>query len=49
MQPRNSHRLPPESHIYRVVGKDSFLVIVTLVKADAFAISNVYGGYYFDF
>jgi len=47
MQPERSQRLPPESYIQGAVRKYRFAVIITLIKANTFTVSKVYGRNYF--
>ena len=47
MQPWCPQRLPFQSYLYRVIREYRLLVIITLVKANALTMSNVYGGDYF--
>ena len=42
MQPGGSQRLPLKSYLYRVIGEYRFLLIVTLIQANAFTLSKVY-------
>jgi hypothetical protein len=44
----SAHRLPFQRHIQRIIGELCHLIIIALVKADAFAAFNVNGRYYFD-
>jgi len=47
MQPRCTQRLPPQGSLYRVIRKYRFLVIVTLIQANALTLPQVYGWDYF--
>jgi hypothetical protein len=48
MEPGSAHRLPFQRHVQRVVGELCHLIIIALIKADAFAAFNVNGRYDFD-
>ena len=49
MQPVCPQRLPLQSYLHRVIGKDSLFIVVALVQSDAVATSNVNGRDYFYF
>jgi hypothetical protein len=48
MEPGSAHRLPFQRNVQRIIGELCHLIIIALVKADAFAAFNVNGRYYFD-
>jgi len=47
MQPGRPQRLPLQGHLYRVIEEDRLLLVVTLIEANALAVSEVYGWDYF--
>jgi hypothetical protein len=43
MQSRCPQRLPLQGYLQRVIGEDRFLLVITLIEANAPAAFNVYG------